>query len=202
MASEIAHVVYADRLLRQKPVAQDQQQFLLGTLFPDIRRVSNVNRSQTHNKYKKLDLDLEGLDDFEKGWKFHVWCDMRRTEILLKKGFYDIEEVREGYYLSHYILEDRLLWDKYNNWETLMNFLNNPPYYQLFEELNRSDWNFWYMILAEYFQAKPSRESVIKYCKAQPSIGSRVEQIANEIESFEKDKKLVEILNEVYLEMV
>lgn len=202
MASVISHVIYADRYLKNYPGINNTQEFMLGVSFPDIRRVSNVARAQTHNCFEDLDLYFEKLSAFEAGWKFHVWCDLRRSELLRDKDFFEIDEVKDSYYFSNYLLEDQLLWDEYNNWETLVNYFNNAAFVDLFEELDESDWSFWFEMLAEYIQKKPDKKSTQKFLKKIPSFAGKADHLLEEIEQLEAEKEIAEILQNLHEEML
>ena len=98
MAAPISHIVYAKRYFEKNPSTINKDEFILGCLFPDIRRVSeNIKRKDTHipeeilenvtsiKKRNSIDLDFTGLTSFQAGWKFHLYCDMKREEILKNK---------------------------------------------------------------------------------------------------------------------
>ena len=202
MASEIAHVIYADRFLKKKPIAKDWGEFMLGNLFPDIRRVSNVTRGQTHNNFESLDLEFEGLTDFEKGWKFHVWCDMRRFEILNQTGYYDLKEVGKYSYLSGYHLEDVLIWEKFSKWDSFANFLMNVGYRNVLKEVGKNDWSFWYEALANYFRQKPNTQTIKVFCKTQPSVSPVVESVVEGVEILGKSNKIAKTISNLYQEII
>lgn len=175
---------------------------MLGVIFPDIRRVSNVSREETHNRFKKLDLDFAGLSDFEAGWKFHVWCDLRRNEVLRDKRFYEIKEIGNAYYMSYYFLEDYLVWDVYRNWENLVYLYRNPSFIKTVEKARLHDWNFWFEIVSDYVRAKPTQESISNFVKHMPSVAVKNEKIQEEFEKLKKNARVAGILKNVYLEMV
>ena len=91
----IFHYCLHKNILRRIPATVES--FFLGTLFPDIRRVARWNMQEKTRIYtlKKLDLDFEGIHLFKAGWKFHLWCDMRREEILNKNNFYNFARTTE-----------------------------------------------------------------------------------------------------------
>ena len=88
MASQIAHIVYAKKYFEKYPSTINKDEFILGCVFPDMRRIDgNIKRKDTHRHYDPLDLDFSGMTAFEAGWKFHLYCDMKREEILNKYDF-------------------------------------------------------------------------------------------------------------------
>lgn len=202
MASIVSHVVYADEYLRIHPKFTKTQEFLLGASFPDIRRICNVTRVQTHNCFDDLDLDFTGMNAFEAGWKFHVWCDLRRNELLLQKGFFEIEGVHDCYYFSSYLVEDKLIWGKYKNWETLQNYFRSADFVDIFEELTGGDWMFWYQSIADFVVSEPDRTSMRKLIRSVPSFVGRTDLILNEVERLMKNKKVTEVLSGIHRELL
>jgi hypothetical protein len=175
VASQITHVVYAKKYLERHP-AMDADLFLLGTLFPDIRRVTDeVGRRETHIIYDNLDLEFKGLSAFEAGYRFHLWCDMRREEILNKYDFYSLKYAAENGHLVAKLLEDELVYEKYANWEKLRWLLDNPPKIKINlgfssafakasadktgnpKTISQETIRRWYSILAKYFEKKTGR---------------------------------------------
>lgn len=198
MASQISHILYADQYLLKYPRPASKEDFIVGVLFPDIRRISNLTREQTHQHFLELDLNFEGLSSFEAGWKFHVWCDLRRNELLRDYGFFDLDVLKGCHYLSYYFLEDKLLWGKYDNWETIYNIIVNHPRVKTYRALNKQDWKFWYEIVGKYLKKEPSRQSIEKFCQQQPSLATKATRIVDEMEKLEKNKNVVDKLMKVH----
>jgi len=196
MAFPVSHVVYAKKYLDQHP-AVDPDLFLLGTLFPDIRRITDeVTRYDTHQHFKKLNLSFEGLDAFRAGWKFHLWCDMRREEILNKHGFYKL-----SYTIDHdappKLLEDELAWEKYQNWEKLRFILNNPPELELPFGVSRETLERWYAIIAKYFEKKPDERTMKAFAWKQRSLRKRADEIVDVVAKLRENSKACEILSRI-----
>ncbi len=207
MAFPVSHVVYAKYYLDQHP-AMDADLFLLGTLFPDIRRVTDeVSRRDTHQYFKKLDTDFSGLTPFDAGWKFHLWCDMRREEILNGYNFYDLLSTTE-YDAPPKLLEDELVYEKYQNWEKLRNILNNPPAVEMNLALSREPraadlevsgetMEHWYAIIAKYFEKKPDDKTMKAFVFKQRSLHKHVQEIVDVVGKLRNNSKVTEILGKV-----
>jgi len=219
MASQIAHIVYAKKYFealengvlirnsngREKvsyPLGKlNKDEFLLGCVFPDIRLIDkNVSRKDTHLRFGKLDLDFSGLNSFEAGWKFHLYCDMKREDILRKHNFYLMEKAADYYGRPAKLFEDVVVYDNYNNWEKLENYFNNPPFFNLDLNINKDSYNLWYAILARYIKEKPGLKS-IKIFLSKVIIAHKKE-IANVIEEFMQNEKIAKVLKEVHNEII
>ena len=204
MASQVAHIIYAQRYFEKHPSAViDKDEFMLGCVFPDIRRIdSSIKRKETHLCYDCLDLNFENLTSFEAGWKFHLYCDMRREEILTGRGFYEIEGAAEFSGFVGKILEDELLYDEYNNWEKLVHYFNNAPKINPGIEVTQETFDLWYAIIAKYFEKKPDNKTMHIFFSKQPSLVEKADGIIDGVSKLRKDTKAVEILHKVAEEII
>jgi hypothetical protein len=211
MASQVAHIIYAQTFLEKEGGENftggfediNREEFLLGCVFPDIRRIDDdIRRRDTHIKFARLDLNFSGLTSFEAGWKFHLFCDMRREEILNKHGFYSINGSDEFNGLSAKLLEDELLYGEYDNWEKLAHYFNNPPLIETGFGVKEESFNFWYAIIAKYFQEKVSDKTIRSFLVKQNGLAKRLDEIMRGIGSLRKNTKAVKILENVRNEIV
>lgn len=221
MASQISHIVYAKKYFERLESGElfshltkeekekyplgkmDRDEFFLGCTFPDIRRIDeNIKRKDTHLKFEPLDLDFSRLTSFEAGWKFHLYCDMKRVEILNKYDFYSFLGTTDLAYLPAKLLEDQLLYGSYNNWEKIKSFFNNPPYIETSVRVSPETFKLWYAILAKYMESEPNEKSVRAFLIKQSNLVERVEKIMPSIVKLRENKKVVEILKKVQEEII
>ena len=201
MASQIAHVIYAHKYLEKNP-RKGSEFFILGTIFPDLRRVAKgLARKDTHMRFKNIDLNFEGLDLFEAGWKFHAWCDMRREEILNKYNFYSLRGTK-AIDPTAKLVEDELVYDKYNNWEKLRYVLNNPPIIKTSLDVSQETIEHWYAILAKYFQKKPDDKTMKIFLSKQSSLKGEIAEIIDGVRKLRENQKATEILAKVCEEII
>ena len=198
MASQVSHTVYAKKYLDKNPL-KETDGFVLGNLFPDVRRVGNFKRRDTHLVFEDLNLDFSELSAFEAGWKFHLWCDMRREEILNSHNFYSLNRAADFAGLPAKLLEDELLYDKYNNWEKLNLILNSPPRFNFNIKIDipREVVERWYAMLAKYFEKKPNDQTMKIFLSKQPSLANRVDEIVDLVKKLRNNSKAVEILEKI-----
>jgi hypothetical protein len=219
MASQISHIVYAKRLFdklekgglpedlfdneTKKKILTHKDEFLLGCVFPDVRFVAeNLARKDTHMFFGNVDLDFSDLTPFHSGWKFHVYCDMKREEILNRYDFFEITKDIEKSGLANKMLEDELVYDIYNNWEKLVHYFNHIPQVDLLDGLSRESLEFWYAIISKYVEEKPNNKNMhIFVIKSK----QRVHKADEMIETMEKMRKIpavAEILGKVCNEII
>ncbi len=63
-------------------------EFLVGTLYPDIRYVAHFPRELTHPLVSNLEEVKKCTSSFERGIQFHAWVDIVREEFVEKSGIY------------------------------------------------------------------------------------------------------------------
>ncbi len=217
MASQIAHIVYAKKYfdflefgkssenfedigIINIPVANlNKDQFLLGCVFPDVRRIdSEIKRKDTHFRFEKLDLDFSGLNSFQAGWKFHLYCDMKREDILNSNGFYSLSEADgETHSQSAKLLEDELVYDSYNNWEKVISLFRNPPVIDIGMNVSRESFALWYAVMAKYLEEKPNDKNMRIFISKLIGVQDKVEEIISNVADLRKDNKAVEILSDI-----
>lgn len=219
MASQIAHIVYAkkyfdwldaeglndldDEGLLLAPIEKiNRDEFILGCIFPDIRRIDeDIKRKDTHLKFEPLDLNFSGLTSFEAGWKFHLYCDMRREEILNKYGFYSLEKTEELFGQPAKLLEDELVYDEYSNWEKLCNYFNNPPHFDAKIKVSSETAGLWYAIVSKYMEKKPDDRTMRIFLSKQ-KYSIQLEEIVKLVDELRKNEKVVEMLKKVKDEII
>lgn len=204
MASQISHIVYAKKYLDKYPSDEiNEDEFILGTVFPDIRRIAeNIRRSDTHFAFSPIDLNFDSLTSFQAGWKFHLYCDIKREEILNKYNFYSLDGTTDFVCDSSKLLEDRIIYDQYGNWEKLTNFFKNPPKIDTGTNISQETFKLWYAILAEYINKKPNKKIVERLALKLPGSANAASEIARLVDELEKNKKAVSILKKVAGELV
>ena len=204
MASQITHIVYVKKLFEKYDLLpEEKDEFILGTTFPDIRRIDpTIKRKDTHLHFYPINLDFENLTPFEAGWKFHLYCDMRREEILNQYGFYSIGHTEEFCRQPAKMLEDELIYDEYNNWEKLVNYFNNVPFISNGINVPKETFELWYSILANYLDKKPNNNSVKIFLLKQPDIAPIANDIIETVDKLRKNDKVIGLLKRVHKEII
>ncbi|MEK7598807.1 MAG: hypothetical protein AAB487_03680 [Patescibacteria group bacterium] len=203
MASQIAHIIYAKKYFDKYPSTIDKDEFILGSIFPDMRRIDeNIKRKDTHRHYDPLDLNFKGLTAFEAGWKFHLYCDMKREEILNRYEFYSLPGAEDFWRLPAKLLEDEIVYDKYNNWEKLVLYFNEVPFIETSVNVSRETFSLWYAILAKYIEKKPNSKTMSIVLSKLPDLVEKASGVVQSIDALRKNKKAVDILAKVAEEIV
>lgn len=87
-----------------------RDEFIRGTLFPDIRYIARIPRSKTHQKNVTLDQVKKAPSPFKAGMLFHAYVDEQREIIAQDQKIYehlsDIPAQKKGLFLK--VVEDEL----------------------------------------------------------------------------------------------
>lgn len=213
MASEIAHIVYNNVFFQKLDLGEvenlilpenkiNREEFMLGSIFPDIRRIGNIKRSDTHLYFPRVDLDFSGLDSFHAGWKFHLYCDMKREEILNKYNFYSLERASIISSQASKNLEDELVYNDYGNWEKMSLYFQDPPYFPVLPNINEATFRLWYSIVSTYITQQPNNKTIRLFLIKQQNYSEKVGALTQKLDEFRKNKKIREILVKIKDEII
>jgi hypothetical protein len=96
MALEGTHIKFAVDLKDRFSIS-DIHKYISGTIYPDSRYITKIERTRTHQK-DFIDTFLKGDDDFKKGWAVHLICDRSQKHCFKEffPEFYSTEESKQG----------------------------------------------------------------------------------------------------------
>lgn len=80
MALEATHIRFALDI-KDKYRVQDMEKYISGSVYPDSRYVTGIDRNLTHNK--DIMKPEFAKDDFRKGWQAHQICDIVQSKLRL-----------------------------------------------------------------------------------------------------------------------
>jgi hypothetical protein len=125
------HIVLGQQwLAKYAPEYTDEEKklFLLGTVFPDIRYLGVIKRSQSHFKGMTLDKVHQTSSAFLRGVYFHSFVDEYREKFVRKsqidKKFIEVPRNLQGTFLK--LVEDQIIDPKYD-WSQFRNYLATIP---------------------------------------------------------------------------
>lgn len=193
MALEATHVKFALAVKEDYNVLNEQQ-YILGTSYPDSRYLTGIAREFTHNG----DILRKEFpkNDFEKGWQVHCLCDLvqyhalKKFVTILQRYGKDWTEEKWVDYVAIKMIEDMLDWQSFD----IMNYLN-----YLINEINPNNEEIERIVLFnKYLRNLYSGEMAIdNYYKALIEIGVQKDRA---IKSAERAKELIkneEIVNQL-----
>lgn len=155
MAAPITHIVLANKIYKKYFEDKDPQRFFVGTSFPDIRYLGGITREETHTNGLKIS-QLQILDSFEAGLKFHSLVDEIREAYVLDQGVYEIFEVKNKdvwvKQASIKVLEDYLLYDEISDWDKYLTYFSSVLKEEISYGIKTDAIKKWHNILREYIK--------------------------------------------------
>jgi hypothetical protein len=158
MAGEIAHVIYAARLLTHIGDTVSHPSYWIGTLFPDIYRIGRTSRYPTHPRPIGLSTIL-GNNDFVTGMRVHSWVDETRELYFREHAVFEKLSWHPLLPFAFELLEDEILYPYYTDWNLVHRILStvHPDEERMIH--NRPHIQAWHALLQNYFRSAPSDES-------------------------------------------
>lgn len=160
-AGPVTHLYFADFWLKTQNIDLDETEkklFFAGTLFPDIRYLGVIRRSETHPK--KVNLahlkDFCKKDPFSCGMYLHAYIDMERAKFVksykISRHLRTIPHTLRDKFLKFF--EDELLAETTNTNNTLIS-LNHVYKEELSHGVQEHDVKRWHRYLQVYLAQKP-----------------------------------------------
>ncbi|MGD9592246.1 MAG: hypothetical protein AB7V32_06985, partial [Candidatus Berkiella sp.] len=136
---------------------QEKSLFLLGTVFPDIRYLGVVKRSQTHYKDVTLAQIYQEKSPFLRGMLFHSFVDEYRMKYIdkhkISKKVAQVPSRLQGTFLK--VIEDEILHQKHD-WTEFRISLASIPDEEKILNINTEALTQWHTALTFYFSTTPS----------------------------------------------
>ncbi len=201
-AAPVFHAMISEIYLKQYP-ARDGQEFTIGTLFPDIRYLANIERKITHAKSMSLREIREEKNSFQAGLMLHSYVDIEREAFAEQYGIY--AKIPKFSYLDKKtqwavkatllkLIEDQVL---YNCLECdkIIVYLSNTSLEQL-KYVSLKTAIEWHENQTHYLQVLPSnlmREKLLNTEESSWTIPrSCLEKFPSLIETLSKDQKIID----------
>lgn len=199
MASQISHVVYGKKIFGRVSKLKkglEWRKFLLGTTFPDIRRLAGLDRRLLHWDTKDFE-SIATHTSFDAGIYAHSWVDTQRSAFLKRSGVFDYVSSDPITNSALKLVEDQIVYEKITNWQEIISMYDGV----LLEEAELVSTDIverWHKGLKDYFKRKPDSgiiAEMIDYYTVHPSIKERV---LKEIRIIRQKREVIEILGRVY----
>lgn len=195
MASQIAHVVYGKKIFTRLNNGLNWEDYLIGTLFPDIRYLAKIDRKITHQTFDKFNKEKSS---FEIGVHTHLIVDKKREDYIVKSKVYDLlpESIYNATALK--LIEDKITYDRISNWTEISTVLNKYPQGE-FEYGILKDVVFkWHKLLKFYFKSTPTRDIWRKLLHTIGYDDKIVEKIFSVLDLIEDNKTILDVIKQTY----
>lgn len=158
-AGPVLHVYTAEKFFEIFPKYTDKEKkrFILGTLFPDIRYISELDRTHTHDEHVTIEEILNTRSPFVAGMKFHAWVDNVRDDYVLADEIYDrlpnqLTIEQKPSFLK--VIEDELLLDQLDT-EFCCEILEGVDSEELKQGVSEKEIRLWHAFLVFFFKTSP-----------------------------------------------
>lgn len=197
MAAPITHIVLTQKVFDKFFKDKIRKDFFIGTSFPDIRYLKVIDRNKTH--YNSLSIaDLGNDESFSAGVKFHSILDHVREKFIVENNAYALCPESKYITQSLKILEDEIFYQHVKDWSMYMDYFNEILQVERDYGIAEKDLNKWHILLQQYFQEKPSNNSIRNFIL---NIGLS-EEVADEIKQnialMRTNKKIINIIENLY----
>jgi hypothetical protein len=199
MATPITHIVLSDKIFNDYFAKFDKNLFIVGTVYPDSRYVTKIDRRRTHDAEMSIDYIQQLSDPFIAGLKFHARVDIQREKYYTKKEIYKKFDHVENIVEALKLLEDRILYKKMQNWDVYVGAFNESDIddEHLFGA-KREDVKRWNKIITNYIERQPDDVSIEKFC-SEVGLGKDVAKRYNSsIDAISQKKVILAAIEELY----
>jgi len=160
MSFLISHIVFAKKAFASSLIKKEEQKFLIGTTFPDIRYLAGIDRERTHLKDMSLERIQNEKNSFLAGLKFHNLIDDTRDEFIRERSGYDlIPNAVKDKISSLKIAEDVVLYHVNKDWQNDASFFDNILSKEKEFSIGESQLISWHKVVAAYISQQPSPKS-------------------------------------------
>lgn len=198
MASQITHIVFADKVHRSKLNHLDQKKFYIGTVFPDIRYLGVIDRKATHFGDITWKEVLEEPDSFTAGMKFHSLLDHIREKYMIDHKVYDIIPKSPYTTQTFKLYEDEVYYNYLTDWGVAAGYLEDAVPEELLLINDQYAIKKWHKIWSKYFLEVPSnhsRKDLITSLGFDPQV---VELISRDVEIISQSQIVNETIEKFY----
>jgi len=198
MAAPITHIVLAKKLHKTHFSDKNLNQFIVGTLFPDIRYLGVIQRQKTHYEEMSLDDIAAETDAFTAGAKFHSLVDLKRAHFVATQGVYAM--CPDSKYAAQIVkaAEDLLLYKKIADWNAIGSMFDTIYDQELSYNILSEDLQIWHHLLKIYIQNNFDEDSLLEFSRGINLPKDVSEEITKEAYILAKNEEFVQIVAKLY----
>lgn len=194
MANQITHIVLAEKMSDQIFDKFDQEAFLVGTVFPDIRYLKVIERDKAHFKELSFKDILDEQNSFTAGLKYHSLVDEVREKYMIGKGIYSIIPPSKFITQALKIYEDEVLYTNVSNWNQVVYILGRilPEEIRLVGQADKV--KMWHSLMQEYFKDTPtdiSRKNFILGVGFSEEIATEINELIDRMRQIPEVREII-----------
>jgi len=156
MAGEITHIVYGKKIFDRNKLT-DWPKFLVGTIFPDIRYVANIDRGLLHDCNTSEAL-IPRINAFESGKYVHSLVDEKRDLFINSRNVYNFLPHQKSFSAALKLYEDALTYELFSGWQEVIDALDSTYEEAFVYGVNEKTVKKWHNFFKKYFKKKPDEK--------------------------------------------
>ena len=199
MAAPITHIVLANKVFNKYFSDKDKADFYRGTVFPDVRYLGGIRRSETHFEDVTF-FDVKKEDSFFAGFKLHSLIDRIRERFIHKQNIYSFLPASRHIVEAVKLIEDRLLYSKVKDWKSVKDYLNNYSKEEFSFKVNRNEIEKWHGLLRIYFDKEPKVENTIEFLSKLKGFKGSLGELKFLMDRLDSNPKIREMVFKFYRE--
>lgn len=195
MASQITHIVYGKKIF-DRMADSNWHDFVIGTVFPDIRYLAKLDRNSTHIFHTK-EINIPKKNSFKAGFYTHCFVDEKREEILQSLGMYKLIPHDYLHATAIKMLEDYFNFPLFADWKSIITILEDTLSEEESYGVDKVTVKSWHAGIQQYINVGPTEaswESVL--VDIIPEVTAK--QIAKKAWELKQDQSICDILKKVY----
>ncbi|MBI5139935.1 MAG: zinc dependent phospholipase C family protein [Candidatus Vogelbacteria bacterium] len=151
MANQITHIVLSERVADELFPRFNRKDFLIGTVFPDIRYLGVIPREKTHFVGLSLADVLAETNSFMAGMKYHSLVDTVREAYVVRNDIYNKIPASKFNTQALKTFEDEILYEKVSGWDKAAGYFNSVLPEEREFGIKEENLKKWHKILQDYF---------------------------------------------------
>lgn len=158
MPTPITHIVVTHKALSTILKGYRKKDFIVGTVFPDIRYLKVIEREKTHPKNPPRYNALP-KGSFLSAIYFHSLVDAAHEDFMVRRRVYSF--CAGAAYMNEALkfLEDKVLYNKIKNWRTVARYFDVVLSQEIAFGVRKDAVRRWHIILQTYMDHTPDIES-------------------------------------------
>ncbi len=197
MAAPITHIVLADKVFNKYFTGKDKKDFFIGTIFPDIRYLGEIRRSETHFEDVTFP-EVKKENSFFAGFKFHSLVDKARQRFVREQNLYSFLPISKFTSQMVKLIEDKLLYSKLKDWQETENYLSSFCKEEFSFKVSRAGVKKWHRLLKNYFSKQPGIGKIVDFLSQLESFRDNMKEIEILLRKLDGNSKITEASLEFY----
>ncbi len=159
MAGPITHIVLTDKVFDRFFDGMDRKEFIIGTLFPDIRYLKVIERSKTHFEGTGI-IDILNEDSFNAGLKFHSIIDDARRKYISENDVYAPYKKENHSSMMFKIAEDMFFYEFIEDWSQFISFFDHISPAEKSFDIPEETLKNWHSVIQQYLKYLPGEKTL------------------------------------------